>query len=267
MAEQNPQVAFTRVANLWERYVDWDQRMQREMPRLISVLKAHQVSRVIDAGCGTGHHMVELAKSGFTVVGTDADPSQLDVAESLAMANGFKIPLYVSTFEDLNFKESFIEEDDFDAVLCLGNSLSLVKDAAQIQKAFENFRKLLTSSGVVLCHLVNLERIMERNERFAPIRTIADEPGGKESIILKFFAHDSDGYQVHLVELEHAGDKITIKELGRVPIVYVPYGTVVQYATEAGFELVGAFSGQTDQPFDPAKDLSYHMILRVKKQV
>lgn len=36
--------------------------------------------RILDAGCGTGRVAIELDRRGFTVVGTDVDPSMLAVA-------------------------------------------------------------------------------------------------------------------------------------------------------------------------------------------
>lgn len=49
---------------------------------VLDLLAARPGERVLDLGCGTGHHAAELAAAGTAVVGLDADATMLEVARA-----------------------------------------------------------------------------------------------------------------------------------------------------------------------------------------
>ena len=52
----------------------------------------HDTSKtILDIGCGTGRHAIELARRGYTVTGIDLSESQLHRAREKADANGVKV--------------------------------------------------------------------------------------------------------------------------------------------------------------------------------
>lgn len=61
--------------------------------------------KIIDVGCGTGRHTIELTKRGYSVTGIDLSESQLKRAREKAKANNLLFPL----FHSLN---DFYESDD-----------------------------------------------------------------------------------------------------------------------------------------------------------
>lgn len=63
--------------------------------------------RILDIGCGTGRHAIELAKRGYQVVGVDLSESQLNRAKEKAKAAGVHIDFIQQDARELNFENEF----------------------------------------------------------------------------------------------------------------------------------------------------------------
>lgn len=72
--------------------------------------------RILDIGCGTGRHAIELARRGYEVVGVDLSESQLKRAREKAAAAGLKISFQRHDARDLPFTAEF----DLVIMLCEG---------------------------------------------------------------------------------------------------------------------------------------------------
>ncbi|MFC2093740.1 class I SAM-dependent methyltransferase [Bacteroidota bacterium] len=70
-------------------------------------------SSIIDIGCGTGRHSIELAKRGFKVTGIDISEGMLNESEKTANAENVKVNFIKAD------ATSFKTEDKFDAAVCL----------------------------------------------------------------------------------------------------------------------------------------------------
>jgi len=64
-------------------------------------------TRILDIGCGTGRHSIELAKRGYTVTGIDLSESQLKQARSKASHRKLEIDFQKQDARNLNFSEEF----------------------------------------------------------------------------------------------------------------------------------------------------------------
>lgn len=72
--------------------------------------------KILDIGCGTGRHSIELAKRGYCVTGIDLSDSQLARAKEKAKEAGVNIPFLKHDARKLPFKKEF----DLAIMICEG---------------------------------------------------------------------------------------------------------------------------------------------------
>ncbi len=63
--------------------------------------------KILDIGCGTGRHDIELAKRGYSVTGIDLSDSQLERAEKKASEAGVKVKFMQHDARNLPFRDEF----------------------------------------------------------------------------------------------------------------------------------------------------------------
>lgn len=72
--------------------------------------------QILDVGCGTGRHAIELCRRGYSVTGIDLSESQLVRARQKAEAAGLKIPFFRQDARNMIFDAEF----DVAIMLCEG---------------------------------------------------------------------------------------------------------------------------------------------------
>ena len=87
--------------NEWEEFFDghapaymenvFTKNTLAEVDFIIEELKVPQGSRILDIGCGTGRHSVELAKRGYSVTGVDISSGMLTEAKEAASQAGVEV--------------------------------------------------------------------------------------------------------------------------------------------------------------------------------
>jgi cyclopropane fatty-acyl-phospholipid synthase-like methyltransferase len=85
----------------------------KEIEFLVEELSLPKGSRILDIGCGTGRHSIELAKHGYIMTGVDISSGMLAEAELAAKDEGIEIELI-----NANAAE-YRSEPVFDAAICL----------------------------------------------------------------------------------------------------------------------------------------------------
>ena len=81
--------------------------------------------RVLDAPCGAGRIAVRLAERGLEVTAVDISAPELEVAREAARARGVEV-----RFEQGDVRE--LPEQEFDALVCWGNSFGYMPHAATL---------------------------------------------------------------------------------------------------------------------------------------
>ena len=72
--------------------------------------------KILDVGCGTGRHSIELAKRGYDLTGIDLSGSMLEKAKKKAEQNGVRVGFLQHDARNLQFKRAF----DAAIMLCEG---------------------------------------------------------------------------------------------------------------------------------------------------
>ncbi|MBN1571016.1 MAG: class I SAM-dependent methyltransferase [Acidobacteria bacterium] len=105
---------------------------------------------ILDIGCGTGRHAIELARRGYTVTGIDLSAAQLARAGRKADEAGVRVNFIRLNACDLPFRNEF----DFAIMLCEGG-FSLQETDELNFKILESAERALRSPGKLIFSCLN----------------------------------------------------------------------------------------------------------------
>ncbi|RJP59046.1 MAG: class I SAM-dependent methyltransferase [Candidatus Auribacter fodinae] len=106
--------------------------------------------KIIDIGCGTGRHSIELAKRGYHITGIDLSDAQLKRAKEKAAEQGVQIVFEKHDARDLPFKNEF----DLAIMLCEGG-FSLMETDEMNFEILKNATKALKNNGKLIFTTLN----------------------------------------------------------------------------------------------------------------
>ncbi|MBN1975275.1 MAG: class I SAM-dependent methyltransferase [Sedimentisphaerales bacterium] len=92
-------------------------------------IKYNKAARILDIGCGTGRHSIELAKRGYSVTGIDQSESLLKRAREKAAEQNVKVNLQRHDARNLTFKCEF----DLVIMICEGGFSLMETDEMNFQ--------------------------------------------------------------------------------------------------------------------------------------
>lgn len=145
-----------RLAERWTDFVGCNRRLETEGPFLLNILGRRGV-RVLDAAMGIGCESIFLARHGFRVTGNEISPTFRRLAEGRAQSEAVRFDVTAIDWTNLS---AVFGRNTFDAVLILGNSLCLLRDAEARRQAVLNFREVCAKGGTVLVDERNFEYIL-----------------------------------------------------------------------------------------------------------
>ncbi len=141
----------------WDDLIDWDARASSEGDFFIRILKERGVKRVLDVATGTGFHSIRLLRAGFDVISADGSPEMLAQAFDNARRAGF---IMRTIHADWRWLSRDIQ-NKYDAVICLGNSLTHLFSEQDRRKALAEFYSALHHDGVLLLDQRNYDGILD----------------------------------------------------------------------------------------------------------
>jgi len=107
-------------------------------------------TRILDIGCGTGRHSIELARRGYNVVGVDLSESQLERAEEKAAEARAQVVFLKCDARNLPFSHEF----DLAIMLCEGAFPLMETDEMNFQ-ILDNAAEALKRKGKLIFTTLN----------------------------------------------------------------------------------------------------------------
>lgn len=139
----------------------WAQKTGSEVDRVLRILQPGGNERILDLGCGTGRHSLELTRRGFSVVGVELLEANVEVAKASAAAEGLGVHFVQADLRELAF------EDEFDVVLSLNDgAIGYFESEADNLRAFEVIATSLRDGGR---HLLQIANVLHA-EAFMPMK-------------------------------------------------------------------------------------------------
>ncbi len=195
------------TSNDWERYFDahapcymqnvFTRDTIAEVDFLVGELGLTSGSAVLDVGCGTGRHSIELAKRGFTMTGVDLSRGMLEQARTAALEASVDIEWVRADVSEA------LPAGPYDAALCLCEGafglLGELDDPNDHEsRILRNINRVLRPNSLFVLTASNGMALMRRftdedvlNGRFDPDTSVEayeleyDTPSGKRTIAVR----------------------------------------------------------------------------------
>jgi len=113
-------------------------------------IEFNKQSRILDIGCGTGRHSIELTKRGYKVTGVDLSDSQLERAKAKATEQNLRIDFHKHDARNLPFSQEF----DLALMICEG-AFPLMETDEMNYLILQNASKSLRNNGKLIFTTLN----------------------------------------------------------------------------------------------------------------
>jgi SAM-dependent methyltransferase len=142
-----------------------------EIGRIINATDPTETSVIADIGCGTGHHVANLASKNLEVIGVDISPSMIKQAKEQYPQGNFIVG------NGLN--SNLFKMNSLTHVLCLYFTIYYFKDKRHF---FDNCMDWLMPGGYLIVHLVDREQFDPILPPGNPLYVVSPQKYAKERI-------------------------------------------------------------------------------------
>ncbi|MHB9107824.1 MAG: class I SAM-dependent methyltransferase [Armatimonadota bacterium] len=231
---------YASVADNYDIMIDWPARLARERPFFAALFAENAVKRVLDVGCGTGHHSRMFAELGAQVTGMDPSAPMLARAEALTTGNN---PRFVPG----GFAEIPQLDGRFDFIAVLGNTLAHVKDERRLAETLVNMRGVLTPGSLLCIQLINYDSLQAEESRWLPLinRRVDD----REYIFLREHRALDGRAEFTIITLIRSGEE-WIRQVERDQHLALTSGILGPALENAGFGQITLLGSYAGEPFE-----------------
>lgn len=211
-----------------------DKDYAAESRQVDTLLKRYgsNIRKIINYGCGTGRHDIELSKLGYDCIGIDMSSLMIDIAKENSKGMNANIDFSVADIRTYEPKEKY------DAVISLFHVMSYQNSNDDILSAFQSARKALDDGGLFLFDLWYGPGVLSD----PPVVRVKEVQDDKYKLIriARPVMHDKANvvdvcYEVMVIEKETGCTK-TINETHHMRYFFRP--ELELYLKESGFELI-----------------------------
>ncbi|HEY3379740.1 MAG TPA: class I SAM-dependent methyltransferase [Armatimonadota bacterium] len=233
---------FASVAETYDIMIDWPARLARERPFVVGLFAERKIARVLDVGCGTGHHSRLFAELGAAVVGLD--PSLAMLQRARALTEGSNPQFVLGGFSDF----ASVVTDTYDLIVVLGNTLAYAKDADDLTAILRQLRQALAPAGRLCLQVVNYDGVLHEASRWLPL--VHKHRDGREYLFLREYRRMGAQVEFTLTTLTREGEWQRATERS---LHYAITGEALSDAlTRAGFVDFTLYGDYARTPYDPA---------------
>ena len=144
LIKSGPEIYDDFYADIYDYLVFNNLKNDYEVGEIINIASPSSSSKILDIGCGTGHHVSSLGSKGLDILGIDISPSMIKTAKKNYPDYNFKVA------DALNGNE--FERDSFTHILCMYFTIYYFNDKTQF---FNNCFNWLMPGGYLIVHLVD----------------------------------------------------------------------------------------------------------------
>jgi len=184
----------------WDELIDWQARAEGEGRFFIDKLKQLGKYSILDVATGTGFHSVQLLKEGFNVTSADGNAQMLVKAFENAKDHGHVMRTVHADWRWLNRD---VQDQLFDAVICLGNSFTHLFGEHDRRRALAEFYAVLKHDGVLIIDQRNYDAILDngfstKHKYYYCGNRVSAEPVHVDAGLARFEYTFEDGAKHHL---------------------------------------------------------------------
>jgi SAM-dependent methyltransferase len=187
-------------ANIYDYLVFNNLKDDYEVGYIINSTSPSSQSKILDIGCGTGHHVSSLGAKGLDVLGIDISPSMIEKAKT-------NFPDYKFNVGDA-LNNHLFESNSFTHILCMYFTIYYFQDKAQF---FNNCFKWLMPGGYLIVHLVERDRFDPILPPGNPLLYISPQRYAKERITSTKVKFTDFSYSANF-QFDDANDKALFVE-------------------------------------------------------
>lgn len=131
-------------ADIYDYLVFNNLKDEYEVGEIMNKTSPSSQSKVLDIGCGTGHHVAAMKSRSIDIIGIDISPSMIKKAKE-------NYPDYKFQVADATSSQIF-PPDSFTHILCMYFTIYYIQDKTMF---FQNVYKWLMPGGYFIVHLVD----------------------------------------------------------------------------------------------------------------
>lgn len=177
--DNTPQITFKEgndiydsfYANIYDHLVYSKAKNMYEIKTIIQNTNMNNESVIVDIGCGTGHHVKELADKQLNAMGVDISPSMIELAKTEYPSLNFMVGDALNT--------QLFPMGSLTHILCLYFTIYYMKDKRYF---FDNCMEWLMHGGYLVVHLVDRETFDPILPPGNPLYIVSPQKYAKERI-------------------------------------------------------------------------------------
>jgi SAM-dependent methyltransferase len=250
MSETTPSSDFEPEPELYDALIDWPRRLEREAPFYRRLFEQHEVQSVLDAACGTGRHADMFHSWGLRVEGADVSPAMIAHCRG-RWGEGDRLKWVVRPFDRPPERPA-----EFDAAICVGNSLAIVPDSRSAGDVLAAMIASLRPGGILVVQVLNLWRLAEGPTEWQKCKRLTDEQGDR--ILLKGIHRIAERGFVDVVSLSLGGNDVDSR-FRTAMILGLEANELLATAERAGATDLRVFGDYQESPYD--RERSQDLIL------